>query len=247
MTAHFPMANMTRDARIAGALYLFVIAGGLFAEAVVLGPLVVSGDPVRTAKAILANESTWRWGIGAHLLYLAFCGVVMYALLFRIFKGSQPLWALLAFVFGLTSAAIEVAAILQLFVPLALYKGGGALAAIGEPERQAMGYLAIQLYETGFGVALLFFSGFCSTIGIAILRSHLIPAVVGIMMILAGACYFGGTLATTVLPSVAQQLFPWILLPCLVGEASLALWLVAKGVSPLQGANRTEQDGPSRN
>jgi Domain of unknown function (DUF4386) len=51
-----------------------------------------------------------------------------------------------------------------------------------------------------------------------------------VMMVLAGICYLVSSLATIVAPSLAALLFPWILLPCLVGEASVAMWLVVKGV-----------------
>jgi hypothetical protein len=111
-----------------------------------------------------------------------------------------------------------------------------ALLGPDEGERQALAYLAIRLYETGFGFALLFFSGFCVATGFAILRSRLLPPAVGGLMVLAGACYLVSTLASTVAPTLASLLFPWILLPCLVGEASLALWLLVKGANTAQAA-----------
>jgi hypothetical protein len=217
-------------ARIAGALYLIVIAGGLFAEAVVLGSLTVRGDAAATARSIAANESLWRWGIGVHFLYLACAGIAMYVLFYLLFRRAQPTLALAAFAFAITSAAIEGASLLQLYVPLAIIENQSALAGMSEGERHALAYLAIQLYETGFGFALLFFSGFCAAIGLLILRSRLVPRVIGVMMVLAGICYLVNSLATIVAPGLAALLFPWILLPCLVGEASLAMWLVVKGV-----------------
>jgi len=217
-------------ARVAGALYLIVIAGGLFAEGVVLGSLTVRGDAAATAHAIAANESMWRSGIGVHFLYLAGAGIAMYVLFYRLFRRAQPTLAVAAFAFAITSAAIEGASLLQLYVPLAIIENQGALAGMSEGGRHALAYLAIQLYETGFGFALLFFSGFCAAIGLLILRSRLVPRVIGVLMVLAGICYLVNSLATIVAPGLAALLFPWILLPCLVGEASLAMWLVVKGV-----------------
>jgi uncharacterized protein DUF4386 len=138
--------------------------------------------------------------------------------------------ALAAFGFAITSAAIEGASLLQLYVPLAMIENQSALAGMSEGERHALAYLAIQLYETGFGFALLFFSGFCAAIGLLILRSRLVPRVIGVMMVLAGICYLVSSLATIVAPGLATLLFPWILLPCLVGEASVAMWLLVKSV-----------------
>lgn len=216
-------------ARIAGALYWLVIAGGLFAGAV-QEFLTVRGDPAATAQAIAAHEVLWRWGIGVHLVYLALPALIMDVLLYRIFKPVQPTVALLALVSALTAGAVEGAALFQLYVPLTAVEARAPLGALGEGERQALAYLAIRLYEAGSGSALLFFSGFCAATGALILRSHLLPRAIGVMMLLAGFCYFVNSLAAVVTPALAGLLLPWILLPCFVGEASLATWLLVKGV-----------------
>jgi hypothetical protein len=221
--------NIRLEARIAGALYWMVIAGGLVAGGVE-GFLTVPGDPAATAQAIAAQEAVWRWGIGIHLLYLAFPAVIMDVLLYRIFKPVQPTLALLALASALTAGAVEGAALLQLYVPLAIGEAGASLDALDEGGRQALAYLAIGLYETGSGFALLFFSGFCAAIGTLILRSRLLPRFIGVMMLLAGICYLVNSLTTVVSPALAGVLLPWILLPCFFGEASLATWLLVKGI-----------------
>ena len=223
------IGKMRIEARIAGALYWVVIAGGLFAGAV-QGFLTVAGDPAATAQTIAAHEVLWRWGIGVHLVYLAFPAIIMDVLLYRIFKPVEPTVALLALASALTAGAVEGAALLQLYVPLAAGEAHAPLVALGEGERQALAYLAIRLYETGSGFALLFFSGFCAAIGALILRSRLLPRALGVMMLLAGICYLVSSLTSVVTPSLAGLLLPWILLPCFVGEASLATWLLIKGV-----------------
>lgn len=217
------------EARIAGALYWMVIAGGLFAGAV-QGFLTVPGDPAATAQAIAAHEALWRWGIGVHLVYLAFPAIIMDVLLYRIFKQVQPTLALLALASALTAGAVEGAALLQLYVPLAAGEARASLVALGEEERQALAYLAIRLYDTGSGFALLFFSGFCAATGALILQSRRLPRALGVMMLLAGICYLVSSLTTVVTPALAGMLLPWILLPCFVGEASLATWLLVKGI-----------------
>ena len=106
-----------RNARIAGAIYVIVIIGGLFAG-IVEDSLTVSHDAAATAKAIADHESLWRWGIAVHLIYLAVPATVMNVLLYRIFKQVQPTLALLALTSGILSQAIEGAALLPLYVPL---------------------------------------------------------------------------------------------------------------------------------
>ncbi|MCA1837729.1 MAG: DUF4386 domain-containing protein, partial [Actinobacteria bacterium] len=205
-----------------------VIAGGLFAG-VVQDSLTVTGDALATSAAIAAHESLWRWGIAVHLIYLAIPTTVVNVVLYRIFKPVQPTLALLALTFALVSQAIEAVAILPLHVPLLRAASQSALAAAAEGDRHALVYLAIRQSEFGFGLALLFFSGFCAAIGAAIVRSRLVPRLIGLLMLLAGVCYFVSSLSNLVAPGLAHALSPWILIPCFVGEASLAIWLLVKG------------------
>jgi len=220
-------------ARIAGALYLIVIAGGLFAG-IIQDSLTVNGDAAATAAAIVAHESLWRWGITVHLIYLAGPAIATNLLLYMIFKPVQPILALLALAFGLVSVAIEAAALVPLYLPFVMAGSRSALAAVGEAQRQELAYLAIRLSETGFGFALFFFSGFCAAIGTAILRSPLVPKAIGVLMLVAGICYFISSLSGLIAPALAHLLSPWIILPCFFGEASLALWLLAKGTRSIR-------------
>jgi len=221
--------SMRRDARIAGALYVLVIAGGLFAGSV-QDFVTVSGDAAATAAAISAHETFWRWGIAIHLIYLATATMVMNVLLYRIFKPVQPTLALLVLSSGIVSAAIEGTALLPLCLPVVMSEFRSALPGLGSIQQEQLIYLALRLSETGFGLALFFFSAFCTAIGATIIRSRLVPRIIGWLMIIAGACYFGSSLSNVVAPALAHLLSPWIIIPCFIGEASLALWLLIKGV-----------------
>jgi hypothetical protein len=225
-TDHVPPV---REARIAGICYLLVIAGGLFAALFVREPLFVSGDAAATARAIASNEVLWRWGIAVHLLYLL-PGAAFVVILYRLFRQVHATLALLALVLAMSGVAAEALLLTALSVPLTMIREGGALAAFDQAQREALGYLAVRLFLSGWGFALLLFSGFCALIGVLILRSRLIPGVIGALMIAAGAGYFVNTLTVILSPAIARVLVPWVLLPSFVGELSLALWLTIKGV-----------------
>jgi hypothetical protein len=221
-------APLARQARIAGLGYLVVIAGGLFAEGFVRGSLIVPGDAAATAQAIVADESLWRWGLTVHLLYLL-VAVVVDVLLYGLLKPVQATLARLALVLAVVDVTIEAVNLLRLGVPLVMVEEAGALAALAEGQRQAIAYLAVTLFATGFAVALVFFSGFCVLTGVLILRSRIVPRAIGALMIAAGACYLVNSLVFLNAPALSEVIVPWILLPSLVGELSLALWLVARG------------------
>ena len=222
-------ASLVRQARIAGLCYLLVIAGGLYAEVFVRASLLVPGDAAATASAVAAEETLWRWGVAVHLLYLV-PAIVTNVLICDLFKAVEPTLARLALVFSVAGVMVEAASLLNLYVPLAMVGDSGTLTALGEGQRQALSYLAINLFDTGFGFALLFFAGFCVLIGALILRSGLIPRVIGALMVVAGGCYVVNTLALILSPALSDRLVPGILLPVGLAELSLALWLTVKGV-----------------
>ena len=154
----------------------------------------------------------------------------MNVLVCDLFKAVGPTLARLALVFSVAGVTIEAASLLHLYAPLAMIEEGGAVAALGQEQRQALSYLEITLFDTGFGFALLFFAGFCALIGTLILRSRLVPRVIGALMVVAGGCYVVNTLALLLSPAPSDELVPGILLPVGLAELSLALWLAIKGV-----------------
>ena len=220
--------HRTLPATVAGLCDLAVIAGGLCAEGMVRGSLVVPGDAAATASAILANETLWRLGLAVHLLYLV-PALAVNVIVSGLFRSTEPTLARLALVFGVAAVTVEAVALVYLYVPLAVIENGATFAAL--EDAPALIYLATRLFATGFGFSLLLFAGFCVLIGALILRSRLVPRVIGAMMIVAGICYVVNTLALIVSPGFFELINPAILLPIVLAELSLALWLLLKGIA----------------
>jgi len=80
-------------------------------------------------------------------------------------------------------------------------------------------------------VALIFFGCFCIIAGYLIFKSGYFPKIIGVLMEIAGLCYLIDSFALIVAPNFANLIFPGILLPSFVGETSLCLWLIVKGVN----------------
>jgi hypothetical protein len=217
------------QARTAGVSYLLVIAGGLFAEVLVRQALIVPGDAAATANGIAAHETLWRSGIAVHLLYLL-PAIMINVLISGLFRATEPTLSRLALLFGVSGVTVEAVSLAFLYAPLILFDGSGTLAALGEGERQALAYLATRLFAIGFAFSLVLFAGFCVLIGALILRSRLVPRAIGALMMLAGVCYVVNTLALLVWPALWEAISPAILMPILLAELSLALWLLVKGV-----------------
>jgi len=72
---------------------------------------------------------------------------------------------------------------------------------------------------------LVFFGVYCLLIGYLILRSTFLPRILGALMMFAGLGWL-----TFLSPPLASQLSPYNLLPGLLGEGSLTLWLLMVGL-----------------
>lgn len=74
---------------------------------------------------------------------------------------------------------------------------------------------------------LVLFGAYCIGLGWLTLRSTFLPKVIGALLIVAGLGWL-----THIDPSLVDRLGVWALLPGMIGEAALTLWLVAAGVEP---------------
>lgn len=217
-------------ARIGGALYLVIIVIGFFGEIFVRDKLIVSGDATATAKNIMASESLWRFHIAAEL-FLLICAIVLLMILFVLLRPVSRELTLLALFFNLVSIGIEAATTMYLIVALFPLGDAGYLKAFSPEQLYAMAYLPLKSHGYGFSVSLLFFGCFCVVIGRVINRSGFLPKVIGVLMQIAGLCYLTDSFALILAPSFANRLYPAILLPVFIGELSLCMWLLLKGVN----------------
>ncbi len=230
-----PVSKASRRAlsRLGGVLYLIIIVGGVIGEAFIRGRIVVAGDARATAANITALEPLWRIGIATEF-FMLMCTVALALIFYVLLRPVSRDLALLAVLFNLVSIAVE--AVNEQSLLAALFPLGKAnyLAAFQPEQLHALSSLSLRSYSYGFGISLLFFGCECLVLGYLIFRSRYLPKTVGILMQLAGCCYLVNTFALLLSPSLASQIFPTILIPALIGEASLCLWLLFKGVDEEQ-------------
>jgi hypothetical protein len=223
------MLAMRRLSRIGGALYVTIIALGFCEASLIRERLIVSGNPALTAENLRSMATLWRLGIASDFVVLGF-STVLAIILYRLLSPVNPLLAAVAVFFNLVTCAVEAVADLMLVAAILPVGRASYLAAFTPEQRYAVTYLAMVEYDYGFGAALIFFGFECLILGYLIYRSDYLPKVVGGLMFAAGTCYLINSFARIAAPAVAARLFPAILLPPLVGESSLALWLLFKGV-----------------
>src|SRR3954468_19157250 len=104
-------------ARLAGLLYLIIVAGGLFAQIFVRDRLVVSGDAAATSQNILSHELLYRLGFAVEVFYLL-CGIPLKFFLYDLFKVVNRKLILAAVLFAFVGAAIQAVMLLAHYAPL---------------------------------------------------------------------------------------------------------------------------------
>lgn len=214
-------------ARIGGALYLIIIAAGVFAEVFVRSRLIVPADAAATATNILAHRTLFRLGIAADLsTFLS--AIVVTVILYALLKQVNENLALLMLLFNLAQDAIGGMNGLNTYRALQLLNGAEYLKVFSPEQLQAMALLALKAHAVGFGIALMFFGPSCIALGYLIFKSGFLPRVLGILITIAGACYLINSFTLILSPPLASIL---ILVPAFIGELSLALWLTVKGVN----------------
>jgi hypothetical protein len=216
-------------ARTGGVLYLIIIAAGLFDEAV-RDRLIVSGDAAATANHVMASQFLWRLSAAGDLAKLA-CAVALALIFYVLLRPVSKNLALLAALFNLLSIAVEAASKLQLFAALFLLGGADYLRAFAPQQLQALAYLALKSHDHGYAISLVFFGCQCIVVGVLIFRSGYLPKILGVLMQVAGACYLVNSFALFMSPRFAGLLFPAIMIPALIGESSVCLWFIVKGVN----------------
>jgi len=216
-------------ARLAGLLYLVLIASGMFAEVFVREALNVPGDAMATAQHIRASEMLYRWGFVADLINLI-CGLPVILIFYIFFTPVNKSLTRLAIFFALISNAIIAANLLNQLTPL-LYSGSEHYLASFQPDQlAALSKIALNMQEQGYAIALVFFGCYCVIIGWLIFKSSFLPRVLGILYALAGISYLVNSFTGFLSHEFANPLFPYILVPAFIGELSVSLWLLIMGV-----------------
>ncbi|MEM8937960.1 MAG: DUF4386 domain-containing protein [Bacteroidota bacterium] len=221
--------SLQRISRIIGVSYVILIFLGIFSEAFVRSSLVSYSDASLTVDNILKSELLFRFGVVSDILVL-FGDIIIAVLLYFLLKTCNAILALLAVAFRLIVVAISSVNVLNLLSVLILIGGGDYLDTFSVNQIESTLLFLFKWHSYSYDVALAVFSMHCFIIGALFIKYRVIPKLIGIAMLIAACCYFIFTFGRLLWPELTQNLYPLILLPPLLAELALALWLLIKGV-----------------
>jgi hypothetical protein len=216
------------SARVAGALYLIIIAFGIFAEVVVRSRLIADGDPQATAANILDSQWLFRLGFAADLVVFL-CDVALAVVLYVLFRAVSRTLSLLAAAFRLTQTAIIGLNLLNMYGALLILRDAGYLGDLEAGESEALALFLLDTHKYGYTLGLTFFGVSTFIIGYLALRSRVVPKALCILLGLAGLGYVADSGAFFLVPGYDGSISPILLAPALIAELWFAFWLLLRG------------------
>jgi hypothetical protein len=216
-------------AKAAGAFWLLTILASMFAF-LVGGRFVVSGDAATTAINVLAHEPLYRLAFVANLVATV-CYLVATLLVYILFKPVNRNVSLLAAFFSLAGCAIGTVGSLLFLAPLGLLRGAQYLTVFSVEQLQAQALTFLTLSAQANDIGLIFFALHVLSVAYLIHRSTFLPRILGGLLALTGLCYLTNSFASFLALPFKVYLLPFVAAGGLLGEGSLTLWLLVKGVN----------------
>jgi hypothetical protein len=216
-------------ARIAGFCYLIVIGTGLFSEVFVRQALRVSNDALATAHNIQANEMLFRWGFVADLINFV-VGLPTILIIYFLFKRTNKLLLQLAVAFVIIQTAVIAVNLLNQIAPLLILSNDTYLKTFQPDQLATLSLLSLNIQTQGYAIGLVFFGFYCLIVGYVIYKSKFLPKILGILYAITGLCYLVNSFTMFLTKGFENPLFLYLAVPILIGELSLCLWLLIKGI-----------------
>ncbi len=229
MTAHAKSTPIQAYVRLAGAIYLFIIGFGGYAEGVIMSKLLVDGDITATMHNILASSREWNLTALGNLIVpvIAVFQIWIEYILFRpVSRNLAQLFVLL----NIANVSVEAVSKLFMLMVMPILHSKGLAANFGELQVYSFAGMALIAHNICFTISLVFFGLVCLVEGYLIFRSAFMPKFLGILLQSAGIAYLGLCFSQLFAPAVADTMAPMFFLAILIGEGALCLWFLIKGV-----------------
>jgi hypothetical protein len=222
------MTPTSKNARIAGAIYLLLAILAPIRLLYIPGKLFVQGDATATAANIAAHEALFRLGMVTELL----CGVVLVFLvlaLYRLFRDTDRRLAMLVVILGgVLPATVDFVIVLNDAAALILVHGAGFLEVFDKLQRDALAMLFLNLHHQQVLVLEILWGLWLFPLGALVYRSGFLPRFLGLWLFVNGAAYLATSLTGLLLPEHLGRVAS-ITFPALLGEIALVLWLLIMG------------------
>jgi hypothetical protein len=221
-------------AKVAGFSLLFSMVIVVFANYVLLNPLIVPRNAAETARNIMAHETQFRIAVICFLTYSASV-VVLLAALYVILKAINQGLALVGALFRLVFALMWLLSTLNMLGALRLL-GSAPYLQIFEADRlQVLARLSVAATFDDYYIGLPFFGLAATVCAYLWLKSNYIPKPLALFGVISSAWCVICAFVYLVFPGFAKPVNPyWFDSPMAIFEMVLSFWLLFKGLKPVE-------------
>ncbi len=226
------MASLSRNARIAGLLYLTLLTAPL-RLIYIPNKLVVTGNATATANNIASHEALFRLGILSDL-FTATMTIFLTLALYRLFKGVDEGLARLVVILGaLMVTPIYFLNTINDAAALLLARGADFLSVFDKPQRDALVMVFLGMHGQGILANQVFWGLWLFPFGLLVYRSGFLPRILGVWLVLNCFAYLATSVTGILWPQYEQRVSNWAF-PGMLGELAIMLWLIIMGAKERQ-------------
>jgi hypothetical protein len=223
------MKEYKKTARIAGLWYLVLAIGAGYTWMYVTKTFVPD-SAVSTVQNILETENQYVLSI---LLSIAGqIGFMLLALtLYRLLKNVNQIQARLMLTLVLVSVAVSFVNIIFQTGALVVLNRASYFTAFSTEQVYELITMFLHLNIYGVYVVTIFWGLWLFPLAYLVYQSNFFPKIIAILLVLSGICYCIGSILPLIIPTFYTQIADILSIPETIGEVTMLLWLLIKGVS----------------
>ena len=220
------MNSLSKNARVAGLLYILASVVGVLRLIYIPNKLFVDGNAAATANNIATHEVLFRVGIVSGLIAAALWMFVPLAL-YRLFHGVDQTLAVLMVILGsLMQVPLFFCNTVNDVAALLFASGADYLSLFDKPLRDAFVRLFLNLHHQLELTSLVFGGLWLFPFGLLVYRSRFLPRFLGVWLIIACFAWLAFSFNGLLFPD--DKIFS-LIQPFTLGEVAIMLWLVIMG------------------
>lgn len=234
-TAHERTPEATkRLARLAGAVYVSL---GIAAALGYYHAPLVQGDLSAIGREITGTDIRFRIAVVSDVLS-AVLAVPLALLLYQLLKPVNKTQAALMALLLLLAIPVSFVVALNYVAAQLLLTAAPEVSTLTVAQRDALGMLFLRLHTDGVLAVEIFWGLWLLPFGLLVMRSHFLPRVLGILLIIAGVAYVAHSLTTLLLAGHRVVLYERVtMLARAAGEFPIMFWLLIKGADVPQASS----------
>ncbi|HYG02731.1 MAG TPA: DUF4386 domain-containing protein [Chryseosolibacter sp.] len=219
---------LRRTARFAGFLYLLWTLTAMYGLIYVQSKTIVKGDAAATANNILNNEFIFRTGI-LNGVVSSVLWVLIALTLYRLFRHVNEWHAKCLIALVIVQVPVVFFTEAMSLTALMLVKGE-ILHTFPLNEKQDLALFLFRMNDHATIALEMFWGLWLIPFGILVYKSGFIPKILGVFLLLNAMAYVIHFLTHILLPDYADIVFKIATPIWTLGEISIMLWLLIKGI-----------------